>query len=387
MSRLALIITILFVLPLGLAEAGAAPPFKPGTSGKSNLKIVQDLPLLTLKGNPEAMGKAQGELLKGEVAMLVRSFLKPASLMSGGLDYLKKQAKKMERHVPDRYLAELKAMAEASGQDYTTLLTGCAFPDVYRGGGCSTVAALPAAVKGEDPLLARNLDFFPMGVLDKYGMVVVYEPEGYNAFMSISWPCLNGVLSGMNEKGLCCAVMEVRTGRRSNDGMPSMFLFRRVMEEADTVKAAIAILEKEKKVASNNLILLDTRGGAAVAEIGPGYCAVRKPEKDLVFATNHHRYGIKPAPGCRRYSTITKFCQEHHGNIDVTLLKDVLDKVNQGMISIQSMIFEPAALKLHLSMGKIPSTKGTFKTFSFAERFASTDRVKKSSAPGKETGR
>ncbi|MHC4942596.1 MAG: C45 family autoproteolytic acyltransferase/hydrolase [Planctomycetota bacterium] len=367
MSKLALIIVFLMALPFGFVQAG--PAFEPGEVGASNLKTVQGMPFMTLQGSPEALGKAQGELLRKEVVMLVRSFLKPASLMAGGLEHLKKQALKMESHVPPRYLAELKAMAKASGQDYETLLTGCAFPDVYRGGGCSTLAALPPAVKGGQPLLARNLDFFPMGVLDKYGLIVVYKPDGYNAFASVSWPCLNGVLSGMNDKGLCCAVMEVRTGKRSNSGMPSMFLFRRVMEEAATVKEALAILEKEKKVASNNLILLDTRGGAAVAEIGPGYCAVRKPEKDMVFATNHHRYGIKPAPGCRRYHTITDFCKENHGKIDVPLLKDVLDKVNQGMISIQSMIFEPAAMKLHISMGKIPSTKGTFKTFSFAKAF------------------
>ena len=34
-----------------------------------------------------------------------------------------------------------------------------------------------------------------------------------------------------------------------------------------------------------------------------------------------------------------------------------LDAVNQGRLTLQTMIFEPAALKLHLAIGKCPASK------------------------------
>jgi hypothetical protein len=166
----------------------------------------------------------------------------------------------------------------------------------------------------------------------------------------------------MNGDGLCCAVMEVRTGKLTSNGMPSTFLFRQVLEEASTVAEALEILESAKKVAANNLILLDRQGSAAVAEIGPGVFHVRRSEKGMVFATNHHRTGKRTPPKCGRYAKLEAFAEKQAGTIDVAALQGALRNVNQGLITIQSMIFEPDALRLHLAIGKIPSARGQYKT-------------------------
>lgn len=341
--------------------------FEPGVEGACRLIEVQDVPVLILQGSPEQIGEGHGKLLSEESEALMNAYLKPAALMTGGLEPMVKRALKMKDHLPARYRAELEAMAKATGLDFNLLLTGNAYPDVYRGGGCSCLAAAGEAAKEGKPLLGRNLDFFSMGVLDKSGLVIIYKPEGFHSFASVTWPALNGVLSGMNEKGLCCAVMEVRTGRRNFDGMPSTYLFRRVMEEASTVEEALKILESAKKVVSNNLILLDRSGAAALAEIGPGSFAARKAEKGAVIGTNHHRYGKDPAPQCHRYEKLMNYVEENPGAVDVEGMKKVLNRVNQGMLTVQSMVFEPRSLALHLSMGKIPATRGEYKVLSLAE--------------------
>jgi len=335
--------------------------FKPAKLGSSRLEVVEGIPVLTLAGTPEEMGAAHGKLLSAETSYLMRFFLQPAAQISGGLEKLKSEALKMDSHIPERFKKEMKALALATEKDYSTVLAGIAFPDVYRGGGCSTIAACKPATKEGGHLLARNLDFFPMGVLNKYGLVVVHRPEGYHAFSSVTWPGLCGVLSAMNDAGLCCAVMEVRDGNRCFDALPSVLLFRRIMEEAVTVEEGLRILEKEKKAASNNLILLDASGSAVVAEIGPGRFDVRRAENGIVYSTNHHRAGKANPPGCRRYSYLTRFCKKHRGELDVALLKKALHMVNQGVISVQSMVFEPETLTLHLSMGELPSTGGEYK--------------------------
>ena len=345
---------------------GAFEPYKEGRFEQGRIYRVGGIPILELEGAPEALGRAQGKLVEKEAAALMRFFLNPAAMMSGGLPKLKSEALKLEPQIPKRYRKEMKALAEATGREYEEVLTGVAFPDVYRGGGCSTLAVTGPAAEGGRTLLARNLDFFTCGVLDKYGLVVVFRPEGYHAFVSVTWPSLLGVLSGMNEKGLCCAVMEVRSGIRRYDGMPTTLLFRRLLEEADTVDEALKIVGKSRRVVSNNLMLVDRKGTLAVAEIGPGRLEVRRATEGVVFSTNHHREGREFAPRCRRYGALTRFTKANHGKLDAEKLEEALHLVNQGKISVQSMIFDPTALTLDLSMGALPSTKGPFRRLHLA---------------------
>jgi hypothetical protein len=160
--------------------------------------------------------------------------------------------------------------------------------------------------------------------------------------------------------------MEVRNWKRTCNGMPSVLLFRRVMEEAATVSEGLEILEKSARVASNNLMLLDAAGSAAVAEMGPKQFKVRRPEEGILYATNYFMAG-KARKGCPRFRTLEQFCNQHRGKIDLPGLQDVLDEVNQGRVTVQSMIFNPAALRIHLSMGLLPSSKGEYRSISFRE--------------------
>jgi hypothetical protein len=386
MKHLGFLLSLWLILSLILPKAAPGDEaFEPGEWGGAKLEIVKGVPVLTVTGTPEQMGEAHGKLLFEQSGLLIRSYLKPAAMFSGGLDRLKASAMKMDRHVPERFRREMKVLARAAGQEYGMVLTGAAFPDVYRGGGCSTLAAGGPAVKDGRPLLARNLDFFPMGVLDRYGIVALCRPEGHHAFVNVTWPGLIGVLSGMNDEGLCCAVMEVRSGVRRFEGMPSVFLFRRILEEAVTVEEGLKILKENARVASNNLTLLDATGASAVAEIGPGRFKVRVAKDGLVFATNHHRVGRDPAPSCGRFRALAEFCERRRGKIDVPLLKNALHRVNQGMISVQSMIFEPAALRLHLSMGVLPATRGPFRSFDFKDGLEGFARAGGAKAPGSES--
>jgi len=371
---LALITILTLLIP---QQKGVFDPFTPGKADNGVLHIENGVAVLELKGTPEEMGRAHGALLAKEGAALVRFYLTPAATMSGGVETLKKRAKQMDPFIPERFKAEMKALADVSSKDYETVLAGVAFPDVYRGGGCSTFSVSGSATKQGAPLMARNLDFFTMGVLEKYSMVYLFQPRGYYSFISVNWPILIGVLSGMNEKGLCCAVMEVRSGKREYKGMPSVLLFRRLMEEAATVEEAVKILKETKKVASNNLMLMDASGNSVVAEIGPKKCNLRKQENGIVFSTNHHQFGKSGLPGCRRFKTFSKLTKEHHGDFDLELLKQALHKVNQGMISVQSMIFEPKTLNLHLSSGKLPATTGEYKLLSFKDRLIGAAKVVK----------
>ena len=102
-----------------------------------------------------------------------------------------------------------------------------------------------SATKG--PLFGRNLDFYTLGMLDKYSLVTVHRPKGKHAFVSIGFPGLFGCVSGMNDAGLALAVHEVFLARDGASmfnpkGVPYTFCFRRILEECETVEEAEKLL-------------------------------------------------------------------------------------------------------------------------------------------------
>ena len=114
--------------------------------------------------------------------------------------------------------------------------------DTYRGWlGCSSLLVSAEKSATGAPLFGRNLDFYTLGLLDKYGLVTVYRPRGKHAFVSVGLPGMFGCLSGMNDAGLALAVHEVFL---SADGstwlnlkaMPYTLCFRRILEECTTIE-------------------------------------------------------------------------------------------------------------------------------------------------------
>ena len=81
---------------------------------------------------------------------------------------------------------------------------------------------------------------------------------------------------------------------------------------------------------------------------------VRRPQQGICACTNHFRTKeLATSTRCWRFDQLQQ-------NADRTLtLADIakqLHLVNQGRNTFQTMIFEPDLLKLHLAIGKCPSS-------------------------------
>ena len=57
---------------------------------------------------------------------------------------------------------------------------------------------------------------------------------------------------------------------------------------------------------------------------------------------------------CNRYPKLIQ-CRKLD-QLDVADVAKKMDEVNMGRMTVQTMIFEPAALKLHLAIGSCPSS-------------------------------
>ena len=345
-------------------DRGASPKYVERVIGPASLRMVGNVPVMTLSGTPEEIGQQQAALIQevsGPLLGFPKQFLKT---FGGGAFWpvIAEAGRRLVSNAPERYQAEIQALAKAGPYDPENLRVANGLVEIRRLGGCAAflIPAERSATKG--PLFGRNFDFPPFGVLNQYGCVMIYRPKGQHAFVSIGFPGLIGVLSGMNDAGLCVATLDVySSGDNSKkfdlNGVPLALTFRQILEECETVAEAEALLRKVPRTTYMNLAACDSQNGA-VFEITPKSVGVRPLTDMCLTCTNHFRTDdLKVSLRCDRFSRLCKIDQDALDSRKIFDVEDVqaaMHAVNQGGLTIQTMVFEPATRKLHVVMGDGP---------------------------------
>ena len=142
--------------------------------------------------------------------------------------------------------------------------------------------------------------------------------------------------------------------------MPYALCFRRLLEECTTVAEAEKLLKSMRRTTRVNLAISDkTRG--AVFEITPKQVVVRSSADGYCPCTNHFRMPeLATWTDCRRYGILEQIKDE--GKLSVAKLSYKLNQAAHSSATLQTMIFEPATLKLHLAIGEPPTSKLPLKT-------------------------
>lgn len=351
---------------LGLFVAttvSAQEPFRypEGKHGTGELKYINEVPVLSVSGTPAEMGEAAGVLVlkpAHKLFGLSEEFarrhgltkLLPLMLNAGGF---------FSSRFPPHHLKEIDALAKASGQPRGLLIGLNIFHDLMGRGGCSALMVEGSRSSTGQPLFGRNLDWPPFFNLHEYTIVTVYRPNGKHAFALIGYPGMIGCATGMNDAGLCLATLEVtaskdKAPRYDPRGTPYMLALRQVLEECSTVEEAEKMLRSMRRATMHNLAICDKKN-AAVFEITSKSLAVREDEEGLCCCTNHFRCPeMCVSKECGRYAILEK-----SGVKEKLSRKDVAQQmhaVSQGGATLQTMIFEPARLRLHLAYGQGPAT-------------------------------
>ena len=327
--------------------------------GKEAQPATSSVPVVQLRGDGAAMGKAHGEQEGETIKTLFHDYFGRhfnLSTEQGRESY--KQALQVagafEQYVKPEHLEEIRALGESVGLSTEEAMLGQCFPDLNPDTACSTIT-LPAKASSDGVArFGRNLDYQTFGILNKHPVLLVYHPKGRYAFAAISpAPGMIGVLSGMNEHGLSLAVMEVARSFRPPQAMPYMLLYRTVLENCKTVDEAIALLEKTPRQSANNLMLMDASGNRAVVEITPEKVTVRRaPDTAALISTNHQRGEDLDAPGrCVRFDFLHDTARKEFGKISETSVEQMLEGCAQGDSTFQSMVFEPSERIVFLAVG------------------------------------
>jgi isopenicillin-N N-acyltransferase-like protein len=368
----------LLVLVLIARAAAADEPFRypAAKHGAGELRYVNGLPVLFVEGTAEEVGAQIGTLalkpakdLPEQVQELVKAWG-----LEKAYPVLIRTAAFLGPQFPSTHLKELDAAARTSGVDRNLLVFVNTLFDMQKLWGCSALMVEPERSATSGPLFGRNLDITPFGRVHEYSFITLYRQPGKHAFASVGFPGLFGCASGINERGLAVAwldVSSVRDGSPTFDptGTPLVCCFRRVLEECATVEEAEKLIRSLRRTRSANLAICD-RKGAAVLEITPKNVIVRPGVDGICSCTNHFRSKLLAEDlKCPRYDALER--SRSLPKLDLADVAKHLHAANQGPATMQTMIFEPAALKLHLAFGKGPSSALPLKTLDLAPLFKS----------------
>ncbi len=151
------------------------------------------------------------------------------------------------------------------------------------------VAAGPATTSGHT-IVGRNFDFDVDPWFDADKIVAIVAPAGKIPFVSVAWPGMTGVVTGMNAEGIWVNVNGGRAGELDSAGVPVVFTTRSVLEGARSLDEAIALVARDAPMASHILLLADGKTGeSAVVERAPGRALGIVRDATTTILSNHYR--------------------------------------------------------------------------------------------------
>lgn len=363
--RARFLVALLVLIPSAATAAEPLKSFPPATYGKGELRYVDDVPVLMVRGKPAEMGEQFGKLAVENAPDLMGlhdRFIKESG-EEKRYPLLALLAGRLKKNFPPNVAAEVEAAARAAGKEESLLLFANTIADLSSGMGCSTVVVEPERSATGRPLFGRNFDWLATRGINEHTLVVVYKGEGKRAFATVTVSPICGVISGMNDAGLAVTINEIHIKKSKDNskfnwnGTPLLFCFRRVLEECATVAEAEKLLRAMPRTTTCCLTLCDKNGGA-VFEITPDNLEVRSADNGVCCCTNHFRSDkLCVGAKCWRYERLAPLLEKGGDKLTVKDVFGKLDEVSQGKNTIESMVFEPAERVLHLAYGEGPATR------------------------------
>jgi hypothetical protein len=367
MTRSLATAAVLLILTPGL-RADEPFRFPEAAHGKGELKYRNGIPVLVAVGTPEEMGEQIGTLavkpVAGKMKALVDDVLKDK--VGPAWPIVVKACEGLFKQFPEEYRKEVEATAKAGGIDLQVLVIANTIGDIQHLGGCSALVVEPSRSSTGQLICGRNMDAAPIGTLAQISLVIVRRPTGKRAFASVAFPGTLANGGEMNDAGLTLFANDVRESKDdapklNPKGTPMAVACRRMMEGCVTLDDADKYLKGVTATTSGSAIVCDTKAGA-VYEVTAKGMAVRRAEDGICACTNHFRTKelAVTGPPCWRYEKLEGYWKRP--KLGVADVVKALHEVNQDKWTIQSMVFEPGALRMHLALGDGPVTARERKT-------------------------
>ena len=137
-------------------------------------------------------------------------------------------------------------------------------------------------------LVGRTFELAAGQMFDTEKALLMFQGEEGIPFVSVAWPGMMGVVTGVNARRLFVAVNSARSDDDLEDGIPLTLLARELLERAGTIKEAIKLIKEQPAMVPGIILLADGKAqDAVVLEYTPGQTAIRRGKGGMVLAANH----------------------------------------------------------------------------------------------------
>jgi len=238
--------------------------------------------VIVMKGTPYEMGFQNGWLNKEDIREnvyhiigIVKAYANSKNVHEDAMDEV---YDRIEPYIPIEDKAEMRGLAHGSGIPLRVIHWLHAIPELSEYAGkkqflrgkkyrtekpepgsladpdletCSGVIAFDEATKNGELYHLRVLDWIRELGAQRYPVIHVYQPDSGYASVSFSYAGFTGCFTGMNEKHM--AFGEMGYGNRNFEtleGIPFVFLFKKLLREADSIQTALRIVEDSKRTCS-----------------------------------------------------------------------------------------------------------------------------------------
>ena len=204
-----------------------------------------------------------------------------------------------------------------------------------------------SATADDQVLHVRVLDYMAGVNLQNYGVLQVFLPEGWNAWVSVGYAAFLGTVTAMNEKGLAMGEMGGR-GEGDWDGIPMTFLMRQIMEEAGSVQEALAIIRRSRLTCEYYYVISDASGDMVGLHCTPDKIETLLPGQQHPLLPAVPADTIMISAGDRA-KVLSDRLQQQHGKISPQILQEVIRRPVAMKSNLHNAIFRPATLDLWYS--------------------------------------
>ena len=362
------------VLALALCAASARAQTI-ARCGAGWLERIDGYPVLHLKGTAYEMGSQHGALFREHVVENARYLLDVKSeqeTLEWGPVRMKPQTliraiiQTQKRFVPDRYLDEIRGLADGSGLSEDVAQLANFVPELFH---CSGFALMNSATKDGTLYHGRVLDYGVDWRLQEHAVIIVAEPAGGIPFVNVTYAGFVGSVTGMNARHV--SVGEMGGGGIGHwEGVPMAWLIREVLERAETLDDAIAIFRDSPRTCQYFYVIADAKTNRAVGmeaswnaffTVGPG---------------EHHPLLPKPVPDAvllsagDRYDELVRRVQAGHGTFTAETAIRLMDRPVAMKSNLHNVLFEPKSTRFWVANAGVdqqPAAERPYQAFQLTE--------------------
>lgn len=256
--------------------------------------------------------------------------------------------------------------------------------------GCTSAITVPP--KASTTLHGRNFDYFGLDYWDRFATVVFYHPDdGLNYVAVGSAGILGAGATAMNDAGLTLAIHQHFPRQFDLGGVPVGVASDRVMRHARTIEDAVRILREHPPVSGWTYVMTEgDTGRAAVYEVAPGCDNLQFLDPDdasMGYANVYWGKNLEDAevdyyPEYRRcnFARQERVRQCLVGMTEAAVPVDVARIIGDltdpqtgrerllgptivSVLTVASVVFEPANRRVWVGAGRSPACRGWFVPF------------------------